>query len=68
MHRKFGKKDVIFIGALLGICLIVLGVWYFAGGKQGALVVVTREGEVYGTYSLTCSCTEALHLLNEEWE
>ena len=49
MHRKFGKKDVIFIGALLGICLIVLGVWYFAGGKQGALVVVTREGEVYGT-------------------
>ena len=52
MHRKFGKKDVIFIGVLLGICLIVLGVWYFAGGKQGALVVVTREGEVYGTYSL----------------
>ena len=44
MHRKFGKKDVIFIGALLGICLIVLGVWYFAGGK---------EGEVYGTYSLS---------------
>ena len=43
MHRKFGKKDVIFIGALLGICLIVLGVWYFAGGKQGALVVVTRD-------------------------
>ena len=36
MHRKFGKKDVIFIGVLLGICLIVLGVWYFAGGKQGA--------------------------------
>ena len=32
MHRKFGKKDVIFIGVLLGICLIVLGVWYFAGG------------------------------------
>lgn len=53
MHRKFGKKDVIFIGALLGICLIVLGVWYFAGGKQGASVVVTREGEVYGTYSLS---------------
>ena len=53
MHRKFGKKDVIFIGALLGICLIVLGVWYFARGKQGALVVVTREGEVYGTYSLS---------------
>ena len=53
MHRKFGKKDVIFIGALLGICLIVLGVWYFAGEKQGALVVVTREGEVYGTYSLS---------------
>lgn len=44
---------MIFIGALLGICLIVLGVWYFAGGKQGALVVVTREGEVYGTYSLS---------------
>ena len=53
MHRKFGKKDVIFIGALLGICLIVLGVWYFAGRKQGASVVVTREGEVYGTYSLS---------------
>ena len=47
MHRKFGKKDVIFIGALLGICLIVLGIWYFAGGKQGASVVVTREGEVH---------------------
>lgn len=44
---------MIFIGVLLGICLIVLGVWYFAGGKQGALVVVTREGEVYGTYSLS---------------
>ena len=43
MHRKFGKKDVIFIGALLGICLIVLGVWYFAGGKQGASVVVMSD-------------------------
>ena len=38
MHRKFGKKDVIFIGVLLGICLIVLGVWYFAGGKQLSLI------------------------------
>ena len=43
MHRKFGKKDVIFIGALLGICLIVLGVWYFAGGKQGASVVAPKS-------------------------
>ena len=37
MHRKFGKKkDVIFIGALLGICLIVLGVWYFCRRETGS--------------------------------
>ena len=55
MHRKFGKKDVIFIGALLGICLIVLGVWYFAGEKQGALVVVTRGGEVWNLFPVTAA-------------
>lgn len=53
MHRRFGKKDVIFIGALLGLCLIVLGIWYSGGRKKGASVVITREGEVYGTYSLS---------------
>ena len=64
MHRKFGNKDVIFIGELLGICLIVLGVWYFAGGKQGASVVVTREGDVYGTNSL--SQTQTVKIKNSK--
>ena len=55
MHRKFGKKDVIFIGALLGICLIVLGIWYFAGGKQGASVVVTRGRGVWNLFPVTAA-------------
>lgn len=57
---------MIFIGVLLGICLIVLGVWYFAGGKQGASVVVTREGEVYGTYSLSQPQTVKLKIPKEK--
>lgn len=52
MHRKFGKKDAILIGSLLGISLLLLLFWNHAKGAQGTFVTVTVNGSVYGTYAL----------------
>lgn len=52
------RNDIIFIAALLlvltviGVGILAFGKTGFITGETGNLVVVTVDGEVYGTYSL----------------
>lgn len=51
MNRKFGKNDILLIGALLllsALFLVLMTIFLQSGDK----VLVTVDGEVYGTYSL----------------
>ncbi|MDD6444948.1 MAG: NusG domain II-containing protein [Lachnospiraceae bacterium] len=57
MRRQFGKKDVVFIGSLLLLCAIVLLLFRVAFRSEGTKIVITRDGELYGTYSLSESRT-----------
>lgn len=50
--KRFGKKDAVFLGLLL---LVAILVFFFTGyfqKEQGAMVKVTVDGKVYGTYAL----------------
>lgn len=50
--KRFGKKDAVFLGLLL---LVAVLVFFFTGyfqKEQGAMVKVTVDGKVYGTYAL----------------
>ena len=49
MRRQFGKKDVVFIGSLLLLCAIVLLLFRVAFRSEGTKIVITRDGELYGT-------------------
>jgi len=52
MNRRFGKNDVIFIGFLALFCIAVC-VWVYKGGAvEGSNIIITVDGEEYGTYSL----------------
>lgn len=53
MRKKLGKKDYIFIAVLLAVCLAGLCFFYIFFHQNGGQVVVTRDGETYGTYSLS---------------
>lgn len=48
-----GKRDLILILILLAICLSVFGIWKIRHRTAGAQAVVTVNGKVYGTYSLS---------------
>lgn len=53
ISRRFGKNDVIFLGILVVLIIVFLLIFY--GGKRsetGNCVVVTVDGEAFGTYSL----------------
>lgn len=52
MRRKLGKNDWILLGALAAVCLVLFIVFRFLSSSQGARVVITVDGETYGTYSL----------------
>lgn len=52
MRRKLGKNDWILLGALAAVCLVLFIVFHFLSSSQGARVVITVDGETYGTYSL----------------
>lgn len=53
MRRQFSKRDAVFLGALLLVCVLFwLGFRLFSG-KTGTTVTVTRDGEVYGSYALS---------------
>lgn len=50
MRRRFGRADLVLIGALAAVCLAVFSLFFLRG--EGASVVVTRDGEVIGRYRL----------------
>ena len=52
MHKRFGKNDAVFIGILLGLCLLLFLGYRVFFHTEGSLIVITKDGEVYGTYSL----------------
>ena len=52
MNRRFGKNDVIFISILAVFCLAVCVAVYKGGGVEGSNILITVDGEEYGTYSL----------------
>jgi hypothetical protein len=60
MRRQFGKQDLIFIGALLGLCLITGGIFALCFHGEGSAVVVTVDGETFGTYPLSAEQTVAI--------
>lgn len=53
MRRRFGRNDGIFIGVLAGVCVIVFIVFSVMHRSQGSIIVITRNGELYGTYNLS---------------
>lgn len=53
MRRRFGRDDGIFIGILAGVCVIVFIVFSVMHRSQGSIIVITRNGELYGTYNLS---------------
>ena len=52
MNRRFGKNDVIFISILAVFCIAVCIVVYKGGAVEGSNILITVDGEKYGTYSL----------------
>lgn len=50
------KNDMIFIAALLIICMVVGGIYFFARA-EGDVVTVTVDGELYGEYPLNVDRT-----------
>ena len=59
------KNDVILIAALLVVALLTAGgmrIWQMNNTKNSANVVVTIDGEVYGTYPLSEDRTERIEL------
>lgn len=59
------KNDVILIALLLVVALLTAGgmrIWQMNNTKDTANVVVTIDGEVYGTYPLSEDRTERIEL------
>lgn len=59
------KNDVILIAVLLVVALLTAGgmrIWQMNNTKNSANVVVTIDGEVYGTYPLSEDRTERIEL------
>lgn len=50
--KRVSRNDVIFLSVLAVAAAVIFLVFSVAGGEEGARVVVTVDGEVYGTYSL----------------
>lgn len=53
MKKRIGRNDIIFITVLVVAVLGVAGLFYLRPQETGAQVVITVDGETYGTYSLT---------------
>ena len=53
MRRRFGRNDGIFIGVLAAICVIVFIVFFVMHRSHGNMIVITRNGELYGKYNLS---------------
>ena len=66
MRRRFGRNDGIFIGGLAAICVIVFIVFSVMHRSQGSIIVITRNGELYGTYNL--SQNQTIEIENTDYE
>ena len=52
MEKCFGKRDGVFLGVLF-LVLLAGAAWYsFFGRDDGAVVEITVDGELYGSYAL----------------
>ena len=59
------KNDIILIAVLLVVALLTAGgmsIWQVNNTKDAAKVVVTIDGQVYGTYPLSKDMTERIEL------
>ena len=59
------KNDIILIAVLLVVALLTAGgmrIWQMNNTKDTANVVVTIDGQVYGTYPLSKDMTERIEL------
>lgn len=53
MSEKSTKKnDTLFLKAAVAGMIVLLVISFFLKGAQGAQIIITVRGEVYGTYSL----------------
>ena len=50
-RKRFGKNDRLFLGTL-ALVLAVGAAWFYFSGEKGAVVEISVDGELYGTYSL----------------
>lgn len=50
--RKLNKKDVVLLLLLVGAAAALLAWFWFGHQEKGAMVEVTVDGELYGTYPL----------------
>ena len=55
--KRFGKKDAVFIGLLLIIAILIFFFTNYFQKETGAMVTVTVDGKVYGTYDLEKNVT-----------
>ncbi len=52
MEKCFGKRDGVFLGVLF-LVLLAGAAWFsFFGRNSGAVVEITVDGELYGSYAL----------------
>lgn len=52
MAKRFGKKDIVFLGMLAVVLCLGCTVFYLRGPKPGGMAEVTVNGALYGTYPL----------------
>ncbi|MDD6193455.1 MAG: NusG domain II-containing protein [Lachnospiraceae bacterium] len=50
--KKFGVNDIKVLLMIAGLCLVLLGVYFFYPRKQAGLVSVSVDGQLIGTYDL----------------
>lgn len=51
-EKSMNKNDALFLKTAAAAIVILLVVSFFLKGEQGAQIIITVSGEVYGTYSL----------------
>lgn len=65
MKSRFGKNDLILISIILTIIFIFIIIFYAFNNKKGNVVIITLDGELYGTYSLDDDITVEIKNSND---
>jgi hypothetical protein len=52
MEKRVGKRDLILLAGILAAAVLIYVVFWYTHQEVGAQVVVTVDGETYGTYDL----------------